>query len=425
MNETETLKGTGQSNDGYITMFFSALLCFMIYSYVWNQVAIGGMNDYHSHVYTILGLFRGDSPWEGWIAAPHCLWHLTVLFLFQICKIPLASSAAFSTCIYALFYYFILHWVICRVTEYAGRKEAAFRSNVIAFSFCFVQALYFDWLDAGGDYLGVFSPNPIHNPTQMGVQGFMVLAFCLTVDLLSYENDRERRPVFFHVERGTRKYYVSLAAVLFLSTVMKPTFAEMFIPTTAFFMLGSWISRLIRRDAPGLYFRKCLVMLLCALPSLLYMLAQFAVFFFFEGAAYSEGGLVFTKWLEVWKLFSDNVFLSVLLGMAFPLYVLILDIRFFLKSIAGRLALLGYGVSFLEAAVLGEEGIRMSHGNFLWPLMSGMLLLWLVALLRLMALERMGEYKGFRKAMLLFGWFLFFCHLFCGLAFYRRAMTGL
>ena len=67
----------------------------------------------------------------------------------------------------------------------------------------------------------------------------------------------------------------------------------------------------------------------------------------------------------------------------------------------------------------------MSHGNFLWPLMSGMLLLWLVALLRLMVLERAGEYMGFRKGLLLFGWFLFFCHLFCGLAFYRAGMLGL
>lgn len=421
----ETLKRNGQSNDGYITMFFSALLCFMTYSYVRNQMAMGGLNDYSAHVYSILTLFRGDSPWEGWVAAPHCLWHLTVLLLFGACRIPLDSSAAFATCIYALFYYFILRWIICRVMEYAGRKETALCSNMAAFSFCFVQALYLDWLDTGGDYLGVFSPNPLHNPTQMGVQGFIVLAFCLVVDLLSYENDRTYRPIFFHVESGTRKYYVLLAAVLFLSTVMKPTFAEMFIPTVAFFMLGSWVARLIRGDAPGLYFRKCLVMLLCAIPALLYMLIQFLAFFLFGGAVYSEGGLVITKWLEVWKLFSDNVFLSVLLGMAFPLYVLLLDTRFFLKSIAGRLALLGYGIAFLEAAILGEEGSRMSHGNFLWPLMSGMLLLWLVALLRLMVLERAGEYMGFRKGLLLFGWFLFFCHLFCGLAFYRAGMLGL
>lgn len=421
----DTLKRTGQSNDGFIAMFFPALLCFMTYSYVRNQMTIGGLNDYSAHVHVILGLFRGASPWDGWVAAPHCLWHLTVLFLFEVLKLPLASSAAFATSVYTLFYYLILHWVICRVTEYAGRKEAAFVSSMIAFSFCFVQALYFDWLDTGGDYLGVFSPNPLHNPTQMGLQGFIVLAFCLVVDLLSYENDREYRPIFFHVESGSRKYYALLAVILFLSTVMKPTFAEMFIPTVAFFMLGSWIARLIRRDAPALYFRKCLVMLLCALPSLLYMLIQYLVFFFFEGAAYSEGGLIITKWLEVWKLFSDNVFLSVLLGMAFPIYILLLDVRFFLKSVPGRLAVLGYGIAFLEAGILGEEGSRMSHGNFLWPLMSGMLLFWLVALLRLIVLERVGEYTGVRKGMLLFGWFLFFCHLCCGLSFYHRAMLGL
>lgn len=421
----ETIKRTGQGNDGLVTMFFSVLLCFMTYFYVKNQMMIGDLVDYPTHAYVILGLFRSPSPWEGWMAAPHCLWHLTVLFLFEVCRMPMVASAAYATCIYALLYYFILYWVICRVTEYAGRRETALRGNVIAFSFCFVQALYFDWLDAGGQYLGVFSPNPLHNPTQMCVQGFMILAFCLVLDLLSYENDRTYRPVFFHVERGVGKYYVMLSAVLFLSTVMKPTFAEMFIPAVAFLMLGNWIARLIRREEAVLYFKKCLIMLLCALPALLYMLTQFLVFFFYEGAAYSEGGLIITKWLEVWKLFTDNVFLSVLLGMAFPIYILLLDVRFFIKSVPGRLALLGYGVSFLEAAILGEDGIRLGHGNFLWPLMSGMLLFWLVALLRLLILERTGEHTGFRRILLLFGWFLFFCHLFCGLSYYSADMIVL
>lgn len=422
MNETS--KRTDQNEDGILMVFFSALLCFMTYAYTQKQMTVGELNDYPAHLYIILGQFRGSAPWEGWMAAPHCLWHLTVLFLFEVCRIPLEVSAGVASCIYALLYYLLLHWVICRVTEYAGHRESAFRSNLIAFSFCFVQALYFCWLDTGGDYLGVFSPNPLHNPTQMGVQCFIVFTFCLVVDLLSYEKDRTCLPVFFHVERSPRRYYVILSVALFLSVVMKPTFAEMFIPAVAFFMLGSWITRLIRKDAPAAYFKRCLVMLLCALPALLYMLAQFLVFFFFQGAVYSEGGLIITKWLEVWKLFSDNVFLSVLLGMAFPIYVFLLDTRYFLKSVAGRLALLGYGIAFLEAAVLGEEGIRMGHGNFLWPLMSGMLIFWLVAILRLLVLERAEEYTGIRRGLLLFGWFLFFCHFFCGLVFYRTAMLG-
>lgn len=422
---SETKKSSGQNNDGFITMIFSALLCFMTYSYVYSQMMAGGMRDYPAHVYSILSLFRGSSPWEGWMAAPHCLWHLTVLFLFEVCRIPMESSAAFATCIYILLYYHVLYWIIRRLIDHVGQKETALRCNFIAFSFCFVQALYFYWLDTGERYLGVFSPNPLHNPTQMCVRGFALLAFCLVVDLLSYENDRTYRPIFFHVEQGTRRYYVLLSALLFLSTVMKPTFAEMFIPAVAFLMLGIWITRLIRRDAPALYFKKCLAMLLCALPSLLYMLTQYLVFFSFEGSYGSEGGLIITEWLEVWKLFSDNVFLSILLGMAFPVYILLLDIRFFVKNMAGRLALIGYGVAFLESAVLGEDGNRLSHGNFMWPLMSGMLLFWLVALLHLMAMGRAEEYTGLRKGLLLFGWFLFFCHVLCGLEFYRISLLGL
>lgn len=421
----EVRKEAGKDHDGFITILFSALLWFMTYSYVYNQM-MADMNDYRAHVYSILGIFRGLSFWEGWMAAPHCLWHLTVLFLFDVCRIPLEASAASATCIYTLFYYYVLYWAIRRAAGYAGWKEPALRGNLIALSFCFVQALYFYWLDAGGRYFGVFSPNPLHNPTQMGVRGFALLAYCLTADLLAYGNDKTCRPVFFHVERSPRKYYVCLSVLLFLSTVMKPTFAEMFIPAVAFLMLGTLIVRLIRRDAPVPYFKKCLAMLLCALPALLYMLTQYLVFFSLGGAVYSgEEGLIFTDWFEVWSLFSDNIFLSILLGMAFPIYIFLLDIRFFIKSTMGRLALIGYCVALLEAAVLGEGGARFNHGNFLWPLMSGMLLFWLTALLRLMALEHMGESAGIKKGLLLFGWFLFFCHVFCGIAFYQPGMQGM
>lgn len=423
MSEAE--RRSARNNDGFITVFFAALLCFMTYSYVYGQMMLGGMNDYPAHVYSVLVKFR-ISPLEGWMAAPHCLWHLTVLFLYDVCRIPPEASAAFATCIYTLFYYFILYWIIRRVTDYVGRKETSLRSNLIAFSFCFVQAVFFYWLDTGERYLGAFSPNPLHNPTQMGARGFAILIYCLTVDLLSYEKGGTYRPVFFPVDRSARKHYILLAVLLFLSTVMKPTFAEMFIPAVAFLMLGIWLYRLIRRDAPAFYFRKCLTMLLCALPSLLYILTQYLVFFFFKGAAYGgEEGLILTDWFAVWNFFSDNVFLAVLAGMAFPLYIFLLDIRYFLKSTAGRLALIGYGISFLEASVLGEDGIRFSHGNFLWPLMSGMLLFWLAALLRLITLEHEEEYTGFRKGLILFGWFLYFCHVFCGFTFFREGMLGM
>jgi len=421
----EVKKKSEQTNDGLIAMFFAVLLCFMTYAYVANQMVLTGFNDYRAHTYHIIGMFRGDTPWEGWMATPHCLWHLTVLFLFEVCRIPLAASAAYATCFYSLFHYFVLCWIIRRVMDRAGVRRSAFIDHLIAFSFCFVQALYFYWLDAGEQYLGVFSPNPLHNPTQMGVRGFALLIFSLVVDLLSYENDRSYRPVFFQVALKTRRYYILLSVLLLLSAVMKPTFAEMFIPAVAFYMLGIWIHKLIRKDAPGAYFKKCLTMLLCALPSLLYMLTQFLAFFTFEGGYESDGGVIFTEWLQVWKLFSDNVFLSVLLGMAFPIYIILLDARFFFKNLASRLALIGYGVSFLEAAILGEAGSRLSHGNFLWPLMSGMLLLWAVALLRLMVIERREEYTGYKKCLLLFGWFLFFCHVFFGLVFYRADMIGL
>lgn len=415
-----TSSAQASRRNGYLfTIAASLLLLYLNYAYIYRQIQIGGLGDFPAHLYTLLPLFRTGEWWKGWMTAPHCLWHLTTLLFYQVFRLPLEAAACYATCVYVLLHYLTLIWCIQKITAYVGEKESLIRSNVIAFGFTFVQALYFYWLDAGSRYLGSFSMNPMHNPTQMCVRIFGILCFCLVVDLLGSISGETYRPIFFHVTPHRRRYNILLAVLLFLSVVMKPTFAEMFIPAVAFCMLGSLLLKLFqKKDDCGTYFKHCLTMLLCSVPALLYMLVQYLVFFFFGGSYGDEGGLVFTKWLEVWKLFTDNVYLSVLLGMAFPIYMIVIDPRFFFRSIMGRISLLGYGFGFLEAAVLGEAGDRLSHANFIWPLMSGMLILWFTALMRLLMLERAKSDNDRRQTIFVnIGWVLFALHVLCGFLF--------
>jgi hypothetical protein len=138
-------------------------------------------------------------------------------------------------------------------------------------------------------------------------------------------------------------------------------------------------------------------MLLCAVPSLLYICLQFVDYYILGGNNNADTSIIITEWLEVWKMYSENIPLSILLSMAFPLFIIIIDIRYFLTSNMGKLALVGYGVSFLEGALLGEGGEKLSHSNFLWPLMSAMLIVWIVCTLRLLALEHLGTKTKLQK----------------------------
>jgi hypothetical protein len=121
--------------------------------------------------------------------------------------------------------------------------------------------------------------------------------------------------------------------------------------------------------------------------------------------------------MEVWHLFSDNVLLSILCGMAFPIYMIVIDASFFIRHRIGRLSLAGYGIGLLEAACLGESGVKLSHGDFLWPMMCGMLLLFMSATLHALQLEHSPVIGKGRRALVWVGWTLLLAHVFCGITY--------
>ena len=116
-------------------------------------------------------------------------------------------------------------------------------------------------------------------------------------------------------------------------------------------------------------------------------------------------------------MFSENILLSIALGMAFPLFLVLIDTRFFMKDDLGRLALTGYLVGLLEAAILGEDGYRLIDANFMWPMMCGMLLLWVTAMLRFLTLAKTQKSTRTQRLLTDFAWFLFILHVICGVAF--------
>lgn len=398
-------------------IILGVVLAYIMYLVVMSELP-KTLTDYNGHTYVYLPMLMQDSWMQGWMAVPYCMWHLCVMALNQLLQIPLEASAAYVTCFFYLFAYLVMYWMIQKFMKARGGAESSVKAACIAFGLSVAQGLYFYWLDAGQRFLGTFSMNPLHNPTHMCVRPFALLCFCLVCDIWGKQKDERYCGIFFRVENGLKRYYVWLTVLLFLSTMAKPVFAEMFIPAVGLIMLGEWLGRIIRRDSSaGAYFRKCLTMLLCAVPALAYILVQALAYFFWGGSYEADGSLILTKWMEVWRMYSENVILSIILGMAFPFFMLLIDGRFFVKSDMGKLALAGYGVGLLEAAVLGEGGSKMSYANFLWPMMCGMLIMWVVSVLRLLELERSQADTRLRRILLNFAWVLFCFHVLMGVIY--------
>lgn len=400
------------------------LLGVLVYYIVMEEIPLS-LSDYHGHLYVYLPLFHSGSWLEAWKTTPYCLWHILVLLLNSLLHVPLEASAAFISSVFHVFSYLVTCWMIQRYAASRHFEISSVEAAAAAFGLSVVQGLYFDWLDISGAFLGIFSINALHNPTQTAVRAFVLLCFCLVCDIRGRQKDKQYHGIFFSVEKGLKKYYVLLAVLLLLSTLAKPVFAEMFIPAVGLIMLFEWLDSIFKKDGlAAVRFRHCLHMLLCALPSLACILLQFIVYYIW-GRSYGEASsVIVTDFLEVWSLFSENIILSIVLGMAFPLFMLLIDGSFFMKNDMGKLSLTGYGVGFLEAAFLGESGEKLSHGNFLWPMMCGMLLVWVTALLRLIELSKKQDSISTSKRILLdTAWVLFCFHVLFGFLYTNSLLS--
>ena len=397
-------------NDLLIILVFLTLLSYLTYIYVMDALT-NYLTDLNGHTYVYLPLFTRQTFWEGWMVVPYCMWHLLTLFLYKILLIPIEVSAAYSTCTFAAFTYLVFYWMLQKIQLRFELGENNIKTAFVAFCLCIADPLSAFWLDSSA-----FSMNAIHSATYGCVRGFSLFCFCLACDILGKQKDPEYRGIFFPVENGLKKYYVYLAIFLFLSAMAKPTFAEVFIPSVALCMLVTWILRIRRRNGSAKpYFRHCLYTFYCAIPTLIYIFAQFVAYFLLGGSYGDGGSLIITKFLEVWKMFSENVALSIVFSLAFPLFMILIDPAHFLKTDIGRLPLVCLAVGFFEAAFLGEGGSKLGHGDFMWPIMSAMLLVYTVSTLRLMVLEKKQNDTTAKTVLLSIAWLFFCLHALAGL----------
>lgn len=405
-----------------VVILFGILLAWLIFRVVLRQLP-EPLSDYNGHTYTYLPMFSRSNWIRGWETVPYCVWHVCVLGLHYVFKVPIEISAACVTGAFHMLTYVVLYWMIRRYTERFCEKTGAWKAAMIAFGLSVVQGLYFSWLDAGGRFLGMYSMNPIHNPTFMSMQWVGLLCFCLMYDIWGAQRDPAYRGVFFRVETGLKKYYGMLTGILFLTSMTKPVFAQMFIPAVGIIMLCRLLNLCWKKDHRKTeYFRHCIATFLCAVPTLLYILIQFLARFFSGGSYAVDGSFILTKWMEVWSIYSENVILSVALAMAFPLLIVLVDAAFFVQDDLGLLAVTGYGIGLLEAAFMGESGSKFDHGNFLWPMMCGMMILWVAAMLHFLVLEKKQNGCLKQRVVINAGWLLFGFHVLCGLLYIQNIL---
>ena len=388
-----------------------AVLVFVLYYRMAYAFCIDqGLQDIKEHAKFAQDFYLNpDVFFKTWLKVPHMLWHLIVKFFQSRVHMPLWESASFTFALFGVFSFVVTVWFLYGLLRtYTGQKKLGLASLGSA-SLAFLGPLVMEWFADG--YMGQFTPNPMHNPTHMACKGFGLLAMMAGIDIIRHYRGQET--VFF---KGKRLYlYFSLFS--FFSALAKPTFMYMLLPAGIIIVFHD-LFKSAREETPPVktVWNAAWKLAVATLPTCAYILTEYVALFYF--GTEQDTSVVLTKPLEVWHFFSLNVPKSILLGMCFPIWMLLTNLGYFYKTVEGRLSVLGYMMGVLEFSVLAESGSRKDAGNFAWCMMAGMTIFFAVSVCRLM-LSTMQQKCGARHtAYVIFSWFLLFLHVYSGLSLY-------
>lgn len=243
-------------------------------------------------------------------------------------------------------------------------------------------------------YLGVFTPNPWHNPTYSFGRYFSILAFFQFVNLLGPG------------ERATAGRLAALAVFTALSAWGKPSFLIGFLPAAVGVLGWAWLRRWLE---PG----QALLRAAALLPGVL-VLAWIDHKVFASATATDR---VILAPGQGWGLYTPNFAMSIALGMLFPLYVLVARLRDLSRTMLT--ASLTWAASCGAFLLLAESGIRAGHANFAWCYMSGMFFMHLAAIGEWFLRPPVGN-----PVLRWTGTVLFLMHLLSGLFYFLSLLGG-
>lgn len=373
-----------------------------------------GLQDMKSHASFAQNFNFGDGQFlKAWLRVPYMLWHLVVKFFNDAADFPIADAAAFTFALFGVFAFAVTSLFLKGIFNTYTGKNLSFAAYTGAFALCFAGPLNCMWLGNGDAYGNAFSPNPLHNPTNMAVKGFGMLLLMAGIDIVRM--CREESAMFF---KKTKFLYLYFGIFLFLSVIAKPTFMYMLVPAGFIVILIDIVSNSIKKNGKAKDIWKVVwKLLLASIPSIIYFVLEYLAFYLW-GEETNGMSIIFTKPFEIWHVFTPSVRKSVLLGMCFPLYMFVTRPGYFLRTVEGRLGFIGYIVGVLEFTFIAENGERYQAGNFAWCMMAGMAVFFAVAVARLIIDTFIRKETKGHGVYVTVGWALLFLHVYSGMYYY-------
>lgn len=355
--------------------------------------------DYENHTKTALSLNLHDI--FGTLREhPEPLWHISVRIYMKLFRLApaVAAGAVSATAVCAAYL------MACRYFRLKADGITAGISAVGGLVLHLVCSIYVPWFNPK-PYSGQGTPNIWHNPTTIMTRPFALAVFLL----VCAEMEKSRRSGFKKLP-GWKKS-VAMAILLILCNMAKPSFVQVFYPAI-FLLMVIWL--VVYR---GKSFKLALRLLVICIPSLLVMALQFVTSFSSGAAAKESGSGIAVMPFAVVKMYTPNVWISLILAIAFPLFMALVSQGRKTADWTAALAWLMFLAGFLERILLAETGARFGDGNFNWGFQLSLYFIWLVAMRDWLGLYigRAGSRKKIRGAGFYISTALLLLHLVSGI----------
>lgn len=327
-----------------------------------------------------------------------------------------------------------LEWTMrCTGDDFCGNSASDKRISLMGLSVTFMTFALFllgnlyspkNTAFFGFDYayrcMGIYTPNPIWNATYMATRPFSIVCFfesCRMVQLIQRRADGKPAAGFTDAVRAFEwKRALPFAISLFLTTITKPSFTMVVVPALGLVLLVQLAG------TKGKSFSGAFALCLTMIPTGLALLYQFFGVFTGTNVKGEETGIGFA-FAKVWSNYSTNIPLSIIMGMALPIGVLVLNAGELKKNAYYRFAWINWLVAAVMFLCLYEKGFRMLHANFSWGYMHGMFFVFMMTLL-LVIKNTIQWVKSYRIVFVLAEWAVLFYHLVCGINFLVYALQG-
>jgi len=362
-----------------IPFFFFTLIFLSFYFLNYQQVYSGSYeSDTSEHIIILKQYFSGEKY------IPHPLWHYCVYYISKILTISIENAAVlFSSILMFTWVVIIFNYVKLQLHNHVSIQYQYYLYILFSFVILFIGPLVIP-----GDYiiyLGKGSPNIWHNITIFMVKPIAFLTLIFMMQAWKTDN---------------RKYYFITYFFAILTLFAKPSFLIIFLPTI---VIVAVINKVYSKNF-------IMYVLLLSVTSVSILLYQFV-------NTFGTTEVIF-DYLGVWSRTSQNIGLSIALGLAFPLLFTIIRSEILYEKLF-QIAWIQVLLGVLFYAFLAQSGKQYLHGNFSWSYMIAMNFIYIFTIVRFIK-----DFFSIGKIGRILLSFLLFLQVSIGVYYFNKILMG-